>query len=71
MIMNSKFSKIPKKNFLLKSKNSNSNSFKTTSSLKIDIQCFIWCPTCSSSAYCSCPAYHHAMRPVRLLPLRN
>ena len=76
MIMNSKFPKIfkndPKpKNFLLKSNNSHNNSFKKTNSLKIDMQCFIWCPTCSSSAYCPASYYHHAMRPVQLLPLRN
>lgn len=78
MIMNSKFLKISKndeeqKNFLLKSKNSNFNSFKKPNSLKINTQCFIWCPTCSYSAYCSCPAYYHQpMHPViRLSPLRN
>ena len=75
--MNSKFLKINKseegKNFLLKSKNSNSNSFKKPNSLKIATQCFIWSPTCSYSAYCYCPAYYHqSMYPViRLSPLRN
>ena len=34
------------KQFILKSKNSKSNSFKKPNSLKIN-QCFIWYPTCS------------------------
>lgn len=60
------------KEFILKSKNSNSNSFKKPNSLKINMQCFIWRPTCSYYAYCSCPAYYHQpMHPVPLEPLRN
>lgn len=67
------------KQFIIKSKNSNSNSFKKPNSLKITKQCFIWHPTCSFQDHC--PAAMRAYYPVRpfrpsqcfirKLPLRN
>lgn len=66
------------KEFILKSKNSNSNYFKKPNSLKITNQCFIWRPTCSSQDYYPancCPMQPYPVHPFRrpqcFIPLRK